>query len=121
MRPGGLRHKPSLAIYEFTPSWQLHQRQLRSIPGLNYAHDFLLLPDYYIFHMTPFVKMSWLSAIKILSGWSSPGAQMKYYPDLPSRFVIIPRKMDKENDVIMVDTEPCHVSATFILKYFLER
>ncbi|XP_031554607.1 uncharacterized protein LOC116291575 [Actinia tenebrosa] len=110
LRPGFRHAKPCLAIYEFTPSWQLHQRQIHHIPGLNYAHDFLLLEDYYIFHMTPFVKSTLPMVLKILAGWSSPGDHMRYYPDLPSRFVIIPRKTDKyDKEVIMVDTDPCHI------------
>ena len=39
---------------------------------------------------------------------------MRYYPDLPSRFVIIPRHMSDGNaGVMLVDTEPCHVSLFF--------
>ena len=61
MKPGVGGHKPSLAIYEFDERWNLLQYQLHHINGLNYAHDFLLLPDYYVFHMTPFADMSWKS------------------------------------------------------------
>lgn len=118
MRPGFSRAKPSLAIYEFDPSWQLHQKQIHHIDGLNYGHDFVLLPDYYVFHMTPFVKGSWWTTTKILMGWTSPGEEMRYYPDLPSRFVIIPRHMSDGNaGVMLVDTEPCHVSLFFFYSF----
>lgn len=53
-----MKTEPSLAIYEFDRNWRLVQHQLHRIHGLNYAHDFLLLPDYYVFHMTPFVDTS---------------------------------------------------------------
>ena len=109
-RPG-FSLRPSLAVYEFDPSWQLCQRQVHHIEGLNYAHDFILLPDYYVFHMTPFVKGTWWTQAKIHLGLSSPGEEMRYYPELPSRFVIIPRHGSGDSaGVILVDTDPCHVS-----------
>lgn len=111
LRPGFRDKKPSLAIYEFDPSWRLCHKQVHYIEGLNYGHDFILLPDYYIFHMTPFVKGSWWITTKIIMGWSSPGEEMRYYPDLPSRFVIIPRHASEGNTgIIFVNTDPCHVS-----------
>ena len=61
--------------------------------------------------MTPFVKGSWWITTKIIMGWSSPGEEMRYYPDLPSRFVIIPRHAREGNaGIIFVNTDPCHVS-----------
>lgn len=84
---------------------------MHHIDGLNYAHDFLLLPDYYVFHMTPFVKIGLKGALLIYCGISSPGDLMRYYADLPSRFVVIPRHSGaKHQDVKIVDTEPFHVS-----------
>ena len=111
MRPGFAGKSPCLVVYEFDPSWNLCQKRIHHIEGLNYAHDFVLLPDYYVFHMTPFVNGSWWKTTKILLGWSSPGDWMRYYPELPSRFVIIPRNTSGGNAGIMfVDTDPCHVS-----------
>ncbi len=57
VRPG-VGKPPSLALYEFGPKWELLSFQLHHIEGLNYAHDFLLLPDYYIVHMTPFAEIT---------------------------------------------------------------
>ena len=57
IRPG-VGRLPSLTFYEFDPHWNLVAHQSHHIEGLNYAHDFLLLPDYYILHMTPFVNVS---------------------------------------------------------------
>ncbi|XP_001635106.2 apocarotenoid-15,15'-oxygenase [Nematostella vectensis] len=110
VRPG-FRRAPCLGIYEFDRRWRLCQKQLHHIEGLNYSHDFILLPDYYVFHMTPFVTTSMLLTVKILSGWSSPGEEMKYFPGLPSRFVIIPRTQSrlKSQGIIQVDTDPCHI------------
>ena len=108
--PGVGGRKPSLAIYEFDDKWNLMQYQMHHIEGLNYAHDFLLLPDYYVFHMTPFADMSFISGLKVFAGWSSPGELMKYSSHLPSRFVVIPRhKGAAHQDIKLLDTEPFHV------------
>jgi all-trans-8'-apo-beta-carotenal 15,15'-oxygenase len=112
VQPQGKGNKPSLAIYEFDEKWNVVQYQMHHIDGLNYAHDFLLLPDYYVFHMTPFAKMSLKGALLVYSGISSPGQLMQHYPDLPSRFVIIPRHANAAHQSVkIVDTDPFHVSA----------
>eukprot|EP00118_Oscarella_pearsei_P017511 m.174087 g.174087 ORF g.174087 m.174087 type:complete len:477 (+) comp39103_c0_seq1:37-1467(+) len=105
-------NKPAqVDFYEFDEKWNCLASQKRSIDGLNYAHDFLLLPHYYVVHMTPFVKVSKSLALKWASGISSPGEDMKYYPDLPSRFVFIPRPNhpDPTSEIISVDTDPFHI------------
>ncbi len=103
--------KPSLAIYEYDDKWNLVHYQLHHIDGLNYAHDFLLLRDYYVFHMTPFADMTLTAALKVFTGLSSPGELMKYHSHLPSRFVVIPRhKKSPYQEVKLLDTEPFHVS-----------
>ena len=113
VRPGLHYVKPSLYIYEFDPSWNLVQEQHHAIDGLNYAHDFLLLPDYYIFHMTPFVGGTQSELLKVYLGWTSPGQQMGYHPSKPSRFVVIPRHSQAlHQEVMMLDTAPFHVSPT---------
>ncbi len=112
VQPQSKGNKPSLAIYEFDEKWNVVQYQMHHIDGLNYAHDFLLLPDYYVFHMTPFAKMSLKGALLVYSGISSPGQLMQYYPDMPSRFVIIPRHANAAHQSVkIVDTDPFHVSA----------
>lgn len=102
--------KPILALYEFDEAWNLYQCHAHSITGLNYAHDLLLLPDYYIVHMTPFASADWWTVAKVYMGWSSLGSSMRHY-DLPSRFIVIPRhKQAKYQEVIQLDTDPFHVS-----------
>ena len=111
VQPESKGKKPSLAIYEFDEKWNVVQYQMHHIDGLNYAHDFLLLPDYYVFHMTPFAKMSIKGALLVYTGISSPGQLMQYYPDMPSCFVIIPRHTNATHQSVkIVDTEPFHVS-----------
>ena len=110
MKPGVGHLPPSLAIYEFDESWKVVRQQLHHIPGLNYTHDFLLLPDYYVFHITPFASMPWTAVLKVYMGYSSPGQEMRYHPNMPSQFVIIPRHEGaKHQRVILVNTEPFHV------------
>nr|CCE21336.1 putative beta-carotenoid oxygenase [Suberites domuncula] len=108
--PGVGSRKPSLAIYEFDDKWNLMQYQMHHIDGLNYAHDFLLLRDYYVFHMTPFADMTFTAGLKVFAGLSSPGELMKYYSHMPSRFVVIPRhKGAAHQDIKLLNTEPCHI------------
>lgn len=110
LKPGVGSYKPTLVIYEFDERWTLLQSQVHHIQGLNYAHDFLLLPDYYVFHMTPFANMSWMSVLKVYMGWSSPGQLLQHYPHLPSRFIVIPRhKGAKHQEIRFMDTDPFHI------------
>lgn len=111
LRPG-LRKPSALDIMEFDWNWKIVHRMRVNVPGLNYAHDFLLLPDYYVFHMTPFVKISYAQAVLIMAGLTSGGETMRYYPELPSRFVFIPRPEGRcpDRGVVQIDTDPFHVS-----------
>jgi len=81
----------ALGICEFDDKWKLLQQQIHEIPGLNYAHDFVLTKNWYIFHMTPMVQVSTSVAYKIMLGISYPGNEMHLHPELPSRIVLIPR------------------------------
>ena len=111
LRPTIGNRKPVLALYEFDRNWNLSQRQIHSIPGLNYAHDFLLLPDYYVVHMTPFATADWWTIAKVVMGWSSLGHSMRYYQHLPSRFVVVPRHTGaKHQRILQLDTDAFHVS-----------
>ena len=59
--------------------------------GINYAHDFLATPSWYICHITPFVDMSDEGIGQILQGNTSPGESMRYYPERPCQIVLIER------------------------------
>ena len=108
LRPG-LRNGSALAIVEFDRQWNIIQQQQHRIPFLNYAHDFALFAHYYVFHITPFVKISKEKVLEIASGMSSPGEQMKYYPDLPCRMVVIPRDVAKCTEYRTFEVDPCHI------------
>ncbi|KAI8810825.1 carotenoid oxygenase [Cladochytrium replicatum] len=99
---------PVLQMNEYDSQWKLIRSKVVHVPGLNYAHDFVLTPNYYIIHKTPFVKMSKALFYKIALGLSSPGECMQYYPDMPSQFVIIPRETANPT-WRLVDTDPMHI------------
>lgn len=109
LRPAGLNGLPCLEINEFDHEWKSVSNNKLSIDGLNYSHDFALFPDYYVFHMTPFVDVSSWLAFKVMSGLTSPGESMRYYPHLPSKFVVIPRNARSVEEVIQIPTDPCHI------------
>jgi len=97
-----------LFIYEFDHTWQVKNKQVHSFDHFYYCHDFLLTEHYYIFHNTPFYKLSEANVAKIISGVKSPGQLMHYYPELPSRMIVIPRDGSKGN-VSFFDIDPCMI------------
>eukprot|EP01137_Pigoraptor_chileana_P002687 Opistho-2@41870 len=99
----------TLGIMEYDRSWKLVRKQVHRIPGLDYAHDFAMTENYYIFHITPFVKTTKMLALAIAGGISSPGESMRYYPDRPSRIVAIPRDPARQDAYVAVDCDPCHI------------
>ncbi|KAF4724164.1 hypothetical protein FOZ62_028140, partial [Perkinsus olseni] len=87
---------------EYDKHWK-HQKQItHQIPGLTYVHDFVLTPDFFIVHMTPFVSLDDVKCTK-----QAPGLLMKYHPELPSRLVVIPRSGD--GPVRQCGIMPCHI------------
>jgi all-trans-8'-apo-beta-carotenal 15,15'-oxygenase len=66
--------------------------QTHSINGLNYAHDFALTEHYYVVHQTPFVKIDTKFLMKVGTGVSGPGQELRYYPELPCALLLIPRR-----------------------------
>lgn len=103
------KRPPLLRVLEYDREWNLVKDATLNVESVNYAHDFLLTPDYYIFHATPFVKTSPELTQLIMQGKTSPGESMKFYPDAPSRMVFIERNPTGERKIIELDTEPCHI------------
>jgi len=99
--------KCKLFIYEFDKDWKLLSKQIHSFESYYYCHDFLLTENYYIFHQTPFYKLSRTNVAKIISGVYAPGQLMRYYPEVPSRMIIIPR--DGKSQPRFFETEPCMI------------
>ncbi len=76
LRPG--LHRPGrVSFNEFDRQWGLLSSHEFAIQGLNYAHDFLLTPNYFVLHMSPFVKLSKHLVMRIAMGLDSPADQMK--------------------------------------------
>jgi len=96
-----------LFIYEFDRQWELLSNQVHSLEKFYYCHDFMLTENYYIFHQTPFYKISKANVAKIISGVSAPGKLMRFYPDLPSKMILIPR--DGKSQLRFFDVEPCMI------------
>jgi carotenoid cleavage dioxygenase-like enzyme len=53
--------------------------------------------------------MTKTNALKVFFGIGTFGDLMRYYDDLPCRFVVIPRNTADKNDFFTADTEPCHI------------
>ena len=60
-----MKRLPYLEVMEFDNKWNVINKLSLRIPGMNYAHDFALFPDYYVFHMTPFANVSYWTALKV--------------------------------------------------------
>lgn len=109
LRPG-VGRSPVVHFNEFDENWGHLWEKTLHIRGLNYGHDFLITPRYIILHMTPFVKITTKQALQIQMGLTSSGKSMRYYPDLPSRFIVIDRQSSGSPDVHrFFDTEPYHI------------
>jgi len=98
-----------LFIHEFDREWNLISQQVHSFEKFYYCHDFILTQNYYIFHHTPFYKLSKEVITKIILGVVSPGESMKWYPDVPSGFIVIPRDLDANKNIRFFESEPCMI------------
>ena len=99
---------PQIHIAEFTEDWKPLKSHVAHIAGLNYVHDIAVTPNYYVCQMTPFVKVDEKSVEMVISGEKLPGEQMRLYPDMPCRLVIIDRvtgKLVAQPDL----AEKCHI------------
>jgi len=101
-----------LSVFEFDREWNCVSEADLQIDGLNYAHDFLVTPDWYIFHITPFVKTSPELTKQIIKGETSPGESMKFYDDAKSGMVFVQRNVQTasaQRQQIFMQAEPCHI------------
>ena len=111
-----LKMKPKIRLYEYDRAWGLQRKTSVSLPGLNYAHDFLMTSDWYILHMTPFVDTS-LASLKEIKKGKAPGELLRHYPGNPSKMVLVERRRGHNKGdegaaplkILQFDTEPCHI------------
>jgi all-trans-8'-apo-beta-carotenal 15,15'-oxygenase len=105
------KRPPKISFYEWDRSLKLRTAARLEIDSVNYSHDFILTPNYYIVHVTPFIDLSLDTLKEIAAGRNSPGQSMRYIPGAPSEFVAIERfpKDPQKRKVIRFSTEPCHI------------
>eukprot|EP01064_Diplonema_japonicum_P015617 TRINITY_DN23355_c0_g1_i1.p1 TRINITY_DN23355_c0_g1~~TRINITY_DN23355_c0_g1_i1.p1 ORF type:complete len:545 (+),score=173.30 TRINITY_DN23355_c0_g1_i1:52-1635(+) len=109
-----LKTKPQVRLYEYDRAWNMVRKTKVSVPGLNYAHDFGLTPNWYVLHMSPFVNTSKKFTDAIIKGKTSPGESLRHYPECPSKMVLVERRQSTEAGaapprIIQLETEPCHI------------
>eukprot|EP01006_Ploeotia_vitrea_P047150 TRINITY_DN67098_c4_g3_i1.p1 TRINITY_DN67098_c4_g3~~TRINITY_DN67098_c4_g3_i1.p1 ORF type:complete len:526 (-),score=27.11 TRINITY_DN67098_c4_g3_i1:586-2142(-) len=97
-----------VTFLEFDEQWKCHRERTFKVPELTYCHDFLLTDNYYIVHISPFVKINTATMLKVASGWATFGQCMRHYPDLPSQIVVLPRT-GNQDDIKKLDVPPCHI------------
>jgi len=103
----GVKGDPVLTIVEYDKKWIMQSAVTVHIKDLDYVHDLLVTPHWYIVQMTPFVKISEENTREILKGKEFPGDQFRYEPDHPSRIIFIERHAKGEPKVRQFD-DPVH-------------
>ena len=100
-----------ISFYEWSLTHTLVRATRLELDTVNYAHDFLLTPTWFIVHVTPFVDTTMETYKKIVKGDLAPGETMRFNPKLPSQFVLIERNpaTPSSRRIIRLDTEPCHI------------
>ena len=86
--------KPGLStnvtIYEIDTVGKLLRKQVKSLPGFAFIHDFAITPNYYIFFHNP-VKFN---PLPFVFGFRGAGECVKFQPQEATKIVIIPRNPD---------------------------
>ena len=112
-KPGNpvAKRGPRLSFYEWDRQMKLVRASRLELEHVHYAHDFIMTPNYYIVHVTPFIDLSMETLMEIVQGKNSPGQSMKYVPGAPSQFIMIERfpKSEQTRKTIRFHTEPCHI------------
>ncbi|KAL6075485.1 Dioxygenase [Balamuthia mandrillaris] len=105
--------KSTVYLHEFDREWNLVQQQAHQFDHFYYCHDLLLTENYYILHQTPFYQLSKANTVKLYLGLSSPGDLVHWYPSMPSRMILVPRRPSAQQlarpdkGIRFFDTEPC--------------
>ncbi|KAH9246819.1 hypothetical protein BASA81_015597 [Batrachochytrium salamandrivorans] len=110
--PPNCQGKISFYEWDLQDNTKLLEVARLELEHVNYAHDFMLTPNWYVVHVTPFVDTTMATFKQIARGELAPGETMKYSPELPSQFVFIQRHLragQVDREVIRLDTEPCHI------------
>ena len=86
--------KPGLStnvtIYELDTAGKLLRKQVKSLPGFAFIHDFAITPNYCIFFHNP-VKFN---PLPFVFGFRGAGECVKFQPQEATKIVVIPRNPD---------------------------
>ena len=86
--------KPGLStnvtIYEIDTAGKLLRKQVKSLPGFAFIHDFAITPNYCIFFHNPVQ----FNPLPFVFGFRGAGECVKFQPQEATKIVIIPRNPD---------------------------
>ncbi len=77
----------TITIYEINQDGKLIHSQKITVPGFAFVHDFAITPNYCIFFQNPVT----LNPFPFLLGFKGAGECLKFYPDKPTKIIVIPR------------------------------
>lgn len=86
IKPKGL--STTITLYELDPTGKLLRKQMRSVPGFAFIHDFALTPNYCIFFQNPVD----FNPIPFVMGLRGAGQCLEFKGDRPTQALIIPRQ-----------------------------
>ncbi len=99
--------KPGLSttinIYELDQAGQVVHRQVQTIPGFAFIHDFAITPNYYLFFQNPVV----LNPLPYVFGLRGAAECLHFRSNQPTKVWVIPRNGSK--DVRVLETDACFV------------
>ncbi len=86
----------TITIYELDQAGKLLQRQVRSVPGFAFIHDFAITPNYCIFFQNPVS----FNPIPFILGVRGAGECVKFQPNKPTQILLIPRNSQESVQIL---------------------
>jgi all-trans-8'-apo-beta-carotenal 15,15'-oxygenase len=83
----------TITIYEISTQGKLLRKQVHSVPGFAFIHDFAITPNYCIFFQNPVQ----FNPIPYLLGLSGAGECINFQTEKPTKIIVIPR--DKKGKI----------------------
>ena len=77
----------TITIYEISTQGKLLRKQVHSVPGFAFIHDFAITPNYCIFFQNPVQ----FNPIPYLLGLSGAGECINFQTEKPTKIIVIPR------------------------------
>lgn len=101
--------KGMLTMLEFDAQWNCVSRREVSPENMRYVHDFLVTPNHYVLHISPFVHFSYLDLARVMVHNKAPSDLMRHYAGRPSKIMIIPRDTHSGASIRYLDIDACHI------------